>query len=169
LDRGLEWCEDQILISQGEDPQVEGITLDKQLGSMLPAEVITDHLLSYFERREVPTGSYLINQGDPPDCLYFIESGQVTAQLEKDELKPIRLETMRDGRMVGEIGFFLNKERTAAVIADKPTVVYQLSRIALQKMEAEKPDLAFALHQGIIGLLSERLTHLITTVDALLR
>ena len=57
-----------------------------------------DNLLKYFERLDVGMGYYLMRQGDPPEDLYFIESGQVTAQLEYPDRPPLRLETMSSGR-----------------------------------------------------------------------
>jgi SulP family sulfate permease len=76
---------------------------------------------------------------------------------------------MRGGRVVGEIGFYLNKPRTAAVVTDEPSTIYRLSMQTLKQMEQNDPEAASAFHQGIIRLISERLTHLINAVDALQR
>ena len=110
-----------------------------------------------------------MHQGDAPDYVYFVESGQVTAQLERGDQAPVRLETMRSGLAVGEIGFYLGKVRTAAVVADEPCTVYRLSSSDLERMEREAPEGAFAFHRIIIHLLAERATHLIRTVSALQR
>jgi CRP-like cAMP-binding protein len=98
-----------------------------------------------------------------------VESGQVTAQLEQEDQAPVRLETMRSGRVVGEIGFYLGKVRTAAVVADEACTVYRLSSASLERMEREAPQGAFTFHRIIIHLLAERATHLIRTVSALQR
>ena len=119
------------------------------------------------QREEVQAGSYLITRGDPSDSLLFIEQGQVTAQIESPEGRIIRLETMGAGSVVGELGLYLQKERTADVVADMPTVVYRLSVTQLKSMETTDPDVASALHRIIIHLLAERVVHLITTVNAL--
>jgi SulP family sulfate permease len=74
---------------------------------------------------------------------------------------------MGSGRVVGEIGFYLGQARTASVIADVPSIVYRLSRETLTRMEQESPETASALHRVIVHLLSERLTHMIGTVNAL--
>jgi len=169
LDRGLEWCENKILLNAGENLQDDQESLAKQLQSILPDATNIEPLMSYFERMQIDSGSYLMKQDDPPEDLYFIESGQVTAQLEFPDRTPVRLETMRGGRVVGEIGFYLNRPRTAAVVADEPSTVHRLSMLALKQMERDDPQAAFAFHQGIIRLVSERLTHLITTVNALQR
>jgi len=64
---------------------------------------------------------------------------------------------------------YLNKPRTAAVVTDEPSTIYRLSIQALKRMEQNDPEAASAFHHGIIRLVSERLTHLINTVDALQR
>ena len=169
LDRGLEWCEDQILLAAGVNLNDDQESLMSQLSSLLPDANGLDSLLKYFERLDVDAGYYLMKQGDLPDSLYFIESGKVTAQLEFSDRSPVRLETMGGGRVVGEIGFYLNNPRTAAVITDEPSTLYRLSKQTMKQMVHNDPEAAFAFHQGIIRLVSERMTHLIATVNALQR
>lgn len=169
LDRGLEWCENQILLAAGVNLNDDKESLDFHFRSLLPDATNLDGLLKYFERLDVGSGYYLMKQGDPPGDLYFIESGQVTAQLEFPDRNPVRLETMRGGRVVGEIGFYLNQPRTASVVTDEPSTIYRLSIQTLKHMEQSDPEAASLFHQGMIRLVSERLTHLINTVNALQR
>jgi SulP family sulfate permease len=168
LDHGLEWCENQILLVAGVD-LTHDENLRLQLKALLPDATKLERVLEYFEQLDVGPGYYLMKQGDPPADLYFIESGQVTAQLEFPDRDPVRLETMRGGRVVGEIGFYLNSNRTAAVVTDEPSTIYRLSLQRLQQMEQADPEAASTFHQIIIRLLSQRLTHLIHTVNALQR
>lgn len=167
LDHGLEWCEAQLLAEAGlvEDEA----PLPVQLAEVLARPEQLQQMLKYLEREEAAPNAYLIRQGDDPDDVYFIERGQVTAQLEPEGQTPIRLETMRGGRVVGEIGFYLGAKRTAAVRANEPTTLYRLSQAKLQEMEETDPETANTFHRLIIHLLSERVTHLIRAVDALLR
>jgi len=156
LDRGLEWCENALL--GAAEAHGEGAPL-----------VPTLAVLSYFEQRTVGPGEYLMRQGSQPEDMFFIASGQVTAQIEPSDGPPLRLETMRGGRMVGELGFFLGRQRTAAVVADETSSVYRITRPALQQLEQANPEAAAAFHLIIARLLSERVVHLIETVDALQR
>ncbi|MCA9997334.1 MAG: SLC26A/SulP transporter family protein [Anaerolineales bacterium] len=166
LDSGLEWCENDLLaLVQVE----EATTLLGQLRLMLPNEPRLADLLPYLERQSVAAGTYLMHQGDAPDDLYFVESGQVTAQLEQPGLPPMRLETMGAGRVVGEMGYYLGQVRTASVVAEMDCVVYKLGRDKLRLMEVEAAEVASVLHQLIIRFLSERVTHLVTAVQALER
>ena len=166
LDSGLEWCENDLLaLVQVE----EATTLVGQLRLMLPDEPRLADLLPYLERQSVTAGTYLMHQGDAPDDLYFVELGQVTAQLERSGLPPMRLETMGAGRVVGEMGYYMGQVRTASVVAETDCVVYKLGRDKLRQMESEAPEVASVLHRLIIRFLSERVTHLVTAVQALER
>jgi SulP family sulfate permease len=167
LDHGLEWCENQLL----RDANVTGgdLNLREQLVELLPLSAQVDNLLNYLHLKEVGAGEYLIRQGDPSEQVYIIAAGQVTAQLELPDQEPIRLETMSAGRVVGELGFYLGRPRTASVVADEISKIYVLSRTELQEMETADPEAASAVHRLIIHLLAERVVHLMDTVNALQR
>ncbi len=168
LDYGLAWCEEQILAAHSNRQSIDE-TVSQQLYHLLADSEKVNLLLPHLTRRSLPAGHYLIHQGDPPDSLYFIESGQVTAQLEKPNQEPVRLQTMGGGHVVGEIGFYLRGERSAAVITDEPSVIYELTLETMQKMEREDAEAASILHQVIVQLLAARVTHLVDAVDVLQR
>jgi SulP family sulfate permease len=169
LDHGLEWCEDQTLISAGIPSGESAPPLQEQFQELLPGSTRLANLFNYLEKQETEAGEYLMHQGDPADYLYFVEDGQVTAQLDQAGKEPLRLETMHAGRVVGEIGFYLGQQRTAAVVSDTPSIVYRLSADRLEQMERREPETASTFHRIIIHLLAERATHLIRTVRALKR
>ncbi|HEX6302870.1 MAG TPA: SulP family inorganic anion transporter [Anaerolineales bacterium] len=167
LDRGLEWSENQLLQAAGVAG--DDMTLRKQLQEILPTAGHVDELMKYLVEKDIEGGYYLIKQGDPPDHVYLIESGQVTAQLELPDQAAIRLETMHGGRVVGELGFYLGSQRTASVVVDEPSKIFILSEDDLRKMEEIDPEAASTFHRLIIHLLAERVVHLIKTVNALQR
>lgn len=168
LDHGVEWCENQIL---AEEVTLDGTepNLTAELQAIVSGQRGVEKLLTYMQRKTYAAGEYLMRQGDEPDTIYFIESGQVTAQLEALERAPVRLETMGRGRTVGELGFYLGNKRTAAVVADKASVIYSLSRSELAEIEKLDAEAANAFHRLVVHLLGERVTHLIRAVDALER
>jgi hypothetical protein len=64
----------------------------------------------YWDRlfsQQVGEGTHLIRQSDRSECLYFIESGQVTARLEFEGGRALRLRRMGAGTIVGQVGMFL--------------------------------------------------------------
>lgn len=164
LDRAVEWSEDQmchLFIDDGTQR-----TLASYL-RLLADEPLAERIIGYMERIEMAAGEHLIIQGAEADDMFFIESGQVTARLESAGGPPMRLETMRGGRVVGELGFYLGTRRSAAVVADEPSVIYRLSKETLAHIERDDPEAGLALHRIIIHLLGERVLHLVKTVEAL--
>jgi SulP family sulfate permease len=164
-DHGIECCEDEIIRAN-----LPGARLHKDIAEQLKTILVqgnVEKLLPYLQRREYHPGEYLIKEGDEADFIYFIQSGQATAQLESPGKKPVRLETINSGRTVGEIAFFLGTPRTASVVADLDSVVYSLSMKDLNRMEASDPEAANIFHRLSVIFLSQRVMHLTYTVRAL--
>ena len=167
IDRAVEWCENEIIHKYFTDLHIHQEIVN-QLNEILKNES-AEGLIPYMQRLEYEAGEYLIREGGIPDFIYFVHSGQVTAQLEMPGQDPIRLETIYSGRAVGEIAFYLGTKRTASVIADQNTVVYSLSANDLRDMETNEPEIANIFHRLNVLLLSERVMHLTRTVRALER
>ena len=165
IDHAFEWCENQILADC--EPENEAAGLVQQLMAVLPDETGIRQLLGYLERMEIAAGEFLIHQGQDSEWIYFIESGQVTAQLEKPNGEVIRLQTLLGGYTVGELGVILETKRSAAVIADQNSVVYGLSKARLAEIEAKDSLASNFLHHLIARLLSERIIRLTQMVDEL--
>jgi len=159
LDSALEWCEDRLLAMGNGHQQNITAELERQLQTAWPVHISAQSILPYLERLEVPAATHLIRQSEQSESLYFVESGRVTARLELEDGRSLRLRTMRAGTFVGEVGLFLRGVRSASVVTEQPCIVYRLSINALERMSRENPDLALAFHRYLICLLGERLTN----------
>lgn len=164
LDYAAEWCEDQLCATARDD--LEGRSLLDHLLAIVPGPA-TERLVGYMAREQVPRGARLIEQGAEPDHVFFLESGQLTAQLESPGAPPVRLETMQGGRAVGELGFYMGTRRSAAVVADRPSVIYIMPKATLDRLEKDDAEAAYVFHRIIIHVLGERVLHLVRAVDAL--
>ena len=125
--------------------------------------------MGYLEKMELKAGVHLIHQGESPGALYFVESGMVTAQLEAQGEEPLRLNTLSSENLVGELGFYLGSKRNASVVTDAPTVLYRLTSKSLAEMEANNPEAAAHFHKFIAQVMAEKLSHLMATVETLMR
>ncbi len=125
-------------------------------------------MMKYLKREEFEEGSYLLRQGNPPVGLYFIESGQVTAQLEETDGQIVRLRKMGAGTVVGEMGVYLGIPATASVVTNQKCVVLFLSLENLRRMEEMDPAIAAIFHKFIARVLGDRLAHTNRTVRALM-
>ena len=158
LDHGLQWCEDGLLEVDGHASE------DSKDG---PA-VLPPHLEAYLERVVLPEGGVLLRQGDPPDDMFVLESGRLRVEMVTPEGTRMRLSTVRRGVMVGEIAMYTGAPRTAEVVAETPSVVLRLSRASLERLEAEEPETAAALHRWLATTLAHRLTDSQRAFSALL-
>jgi SulP family sulfate permease len=157
LDHGLQRCEDGLL--EGE---VKGLPAGSGVAGLPP------NLMTYVDREELPEGTVLIHHGDPPDDLFVLESGRLKIELLMPDGTTMRLSTVLAGVVVGEVALYTGVPRTADVIAETPSVVLRLSRASIERMEAEDPDTAAALHRWLATMLSERLTDSNRAFSALL-
>jgi len=139
LDHGLEWCEHLLLSEQQDRDQGVYGTLCDQLRDIWPGDVPPERLLQYLEPLRVGKGIRLIRQHDPSDCLYFVESGQVTARLELGNGSSLRLRSMGPGTVVGEIGLLLKGQRMASVLTESDCTVYRLTANALERICSADP------------------------------
>ncbi len=178
LDRAVEWCENQILALSSEQisapPEAplskffSSLFREPAAPPLLSLPEFLNRLNSYLTHRAYPRGEYIIRQGAPPSGLYFIEAGQVTAQLEQEDSPPLRLRTMNAGTVVGELGVYLGTPASAAVVAEGDCQIYFLSLEQLNRMEQEAPKMAGMIHKFMIRILGERLINSNKTIRALL-
>jgi len=191
LDHGVEWCEEQMIetfesvglaarkptpiMRQLEEflsasPRFAGwqefLVPEKENPPEAPDAIQSS--MSFMERLEVEAGQVMIRQGQSSPGLYFIESGQVTIQVEAEGQRTLRLRTRGEGTIVGEMGLYLGSPASASVVVDQSGTVYHLSVENLERLEAEQPELAGALHKFLARHLSERLSSTAQTLQALL-
>jgi SulP family sulfate permease len=167
LDYAVEWCEDQIL-NEGDLTMVTQATLDAQLRGYFPDAGTLEVFMGYLEKQKVVENTLLIQQGDAPNGIFFVGRGQVRAELSLSNGETIRLRTMGEGTMVGELGIYLQRPATASVITEMPSTLYFLSSQTLKEMEKSDPKVAAAFHRYIATILGKRLIDTNDTVQALM-
>jgi sulfate permease, SulP family len=163
----IEWCEDMILMHH-EVGDASTHSFESWLQSELGGQIDFARIAPYMEREELNKDAFLFRQGEPADSVVFQASGGVAITITDEHGRPIRLRRMLGHTVVGEMGFYRGVPRTANVIAEGPTVVYRLRQSAFDKMQAEDPGAAAALHKMIIRLLSDRLEFANREISALL-
>jgi sulfate permease, SulP family len=164
LDRGLEWCEQQILQQHYldqivPDPEAPDRALSRYLKSVFIDPQQVDRLMALLKTCALQPDEYLFRQGDPFDGLYFVGSGQVSVVLELEHNQTKRIRTYTIGNTIGEMGLYRQTVRMASVIADKPSTLYFLSSEAFEQIETTDPLLAANVHRFVVNLLAERLEH----------
>ena len=168
LDHGMEWCENMLLMKNEASTEFIATTIQSQLKQTFPHPELVESLFRYLERVEAEADVSLMRRGEPPDAMYFVESGSLNIQLVTPDNEVIRLRSIRSGTVIGEMGMYLKQTRTADVITLQKSVLYRLSTEALMRMETEDPQAAAALHEWVARLLAERLSDNNRAIEALL-
>ncbi|NNM60000.1 MAG: SLC26A/SulP transporter family protein [Legionellales bacterium] len=167
LDHGLEWCEDAFL-NQLSPIQIYTTTFEKALAPFALNPGDTAQLLSFFEALSVPENFTLISQGELHRNMYFIESGSVEIFLIESSGIMTRLRTIQAGSVVGEMGLYLNRARTATVITKEPCQLYQMTQEQVEFLEKNYPHLMNIFNHYIACQSMLRLAYSNELISALL-
>jgi CRP-like cAMP-binding protein len=89
-------------------------------------------------------GKIIIRQGEPGDCMYEIQEGQVEVVKEKDG-KEIQLAVLGKGDFFGEMAIFDREVRSATVRAKGEVRALTIDKRTFLRRIAEDPSLAFRI------------------------
>jgi sulfate permease, SulP family len=163
----IEWCEDMVLMHH-EVGLASAHSFESWLQSEFGGRIDFPRVASFMQREELSSGEFVFSQGEPADSVVLQASGCMAVIVIDEHGRQIRLRRMIGHTVVGEMGFYRGVPRTASIVAEGPTVVYRLTREAFDRMQAEDPAAAAALHKLIIRLLSDRLEFANREISALL-
>jgi SulP family sulfate permease len=166
---GLEWCEEQLL--EATHPELTGGGLgafEAWLGREIGEPEMRALVSRYLERSELAAGEMLYAQGGPSDTVDLVASGCVAVIVRDEDGRDLRVRRMAGHTVVGEMGFFRALPRAASVIAERPSIVYVMTRRAYEAMLAQEPELGARFLQFIVRALSERVEFANREIAALL-
>ena len=87
----------------------------------------------------VKKGEYLFEEGDPPDCMYIVRSGQFSIFVrENDVEREVALAGI--GNLIGEMSLFDKKLRSASARATTDSSVVKLPYSQLENQLEELPE-----------------------------
>lgn len=158
LDRAVALCEGLIRESLGKDGA------EDELRALGPAilhgidRAGLRRLGTLMSRHQLTAGDAVFRQGDPPDSVYFLASGQVEVVIDlADTDRKLRVQTLTGGSIFGEMAVLDPKPRSASVEVRAPSVCYRLAAADFGRLKHEAPDLAFRLLENIALIFAERL------------
>lgn len=98
--------------------------------------------------------------GDVGDSLYFVVSGK-SALFRDEEGDEIKVASMKEGTLVGEMSFFDRKPRNVRIKAESKTVqMLVLTRAMYQRLKIEHPIIAVNLLENAIVSLDYLIRHM---------
>lgn len=157
-DAALEWCEGRALEkafgAHAQDDEPEEVFL-RRLGAAVGAT--PEEIAKYLWRRDLDGGAVVYEQGAPADAMDFVAHGGLTVAWRDGDGALQTIRKMRRNTVVGEMGFFRESARSATVVAERPAVIYTLTREAYDRMKAEHAELAAAVAAFVVRTLADRL------------
>ncbi|KTD22583.1 SulP family inorganic anion transporter [Legionella londiniensis] len=153
LDYAIEWSEKKLLNHAPSLPQTESVHV--QLRNLF-SESLANALIPYLTARHYCPGEIIYRQGEQTTGIDFIISGAVEILLET-KLQTVRLGKFYSGNMIGEMGVYLQENRSATVKCIEPALLYTLSKEQFREMNQKEPKLAALFHFTLAKILSERL------------
>ncbi len=123
-------------------------------------------IAAHIEPVAVPSGNRLIQQGDPGDCLYILQHGELEIRLEGDDGDEVVLGKVAPGKSVGEIAFLTGERRSASVFALCDATVLRFHQSDFEKLREQAPEISAQFSEIIVNRLQKaELQSLIHTSD----
>ncbi len=107
-------------------------------------------------------GEILFREGDPADCAYLIEEGNVDVCVESNG-DPIVVERLGRHDLFGEMAIFRNAPRVATVRARDTLKVLRIDGDMFLRFVTENPETAL----GVMRMLSEKIARATERYEAL--
>jgi glutaminase len=116
-------------------------------------EVIANRLI----RQAYARDELIMAQGEPASKLFMLASGRVSIKLGLPGGKTKRLATLSPGLVFGEMAWIERSRRSAAVIADKDSVCYQLDMNDFDALVSEFSDIKVKIQENLLQIFSRNL------------
>jgi SulP family sulfate permease len=168
LDRALEACEQQVIETHRSDV-AEGPSLRAWLSEALGSAEHADRLADYCRRLEVDPGDIIALQGEPANSMHFILEGRVGIIVDLGDGRTMRVRSLGGHTTIGEMGLITHRPRSATIQAEAPSVLYEMTADAYDKIKTEQPALSQALLGYIVAVMAERLSFANRVVGVLQR
>ena len=111
-----------------------------------------DDMVSQARVMDAPAGTAIIRLGEAGDSAYFVLAGRAVAGLASDEGNYRSLETLSPGDFFGEIAALTGARRTANVVAEEATTLFQVQAQTLRRLMSNP-----VLGQLFLSKMTERL------------
>jgi len=116
-----------------------------------------DRLLPFVERREFRAGEEVIRRGEIDRALYIVVDGSLEARVTEGRAGKGAAVHFPTGSVIGEIGFFDGRARTATVTAVTDGEMLRLSFESFEALATSEPELAQAMLLDLGRILAIRL------------
>jgi len=168
LDRALESCEQQIIEAHHTGDDDAG-SLRTWLADALGNAQYADRLTEHCHRMEVRTGDVIAREGDTAASMHFILEGRIGIVVDLGDGRTVRVRSLGRHTTIGEMGLITGRPRSATIVAEAESVLFELTAEAYERIKKDEPALSQALLGYIVSVMSERLSFANRAVGVLQR
>ena len=86
-----------------------------------------DLLVSMLVERRFDVGATVVAEGEPGRSMFIVHSGELVVSKLGDSRRVVRVASLEPGDFFGEMTLIEVQNRSATVVADSPTVLYELT------------------------------------------
>ena len=86
-----------------------------------------DLLVSMLVERHFNVGATVVAEGEPGRSMFIVHSGELAVNKLRDSGRVIRVAHLKPGDFFGEMTLIEPQNRSATVVAETPTVLYELT------------------------------------------
>jgi SulP family sulfate permease len=169
LNLALAWCENQLLAQAKLDTDTDLASFETWLQHQLGTAVAAADFVTYLTRRDIARSQILYREGEPADNIDLLATGTLAVDIAMDNGKSLCVRRIATHAVLGEMGFFRRRARSASVSSDGPVTLFTLTRANFERMRRERPDLANAFDDFIMRTLADRIDFANREVVALSR
>ena len=94
--------------------------------------------------------AFLIEEGQKDDCLHVLTCGNMEVVTKTGDGEPIGLQILREGDILGELGFLDGVEHSASLRAMGNCELLRLDRASFESMLDTDPDLVYKVMRAIV-------------------
>ena len=133
-------------------------TLESYLSAYIAEHPRLPELIQEMSREIVPPETMLIDHGDATHDLFVLAKGRVRVQVMHKDGTFLRLRSMMEGAIFGEIAFCLRQTGTADVVSETTVILYRLRMQTFEELQGRDPELASLIYQIMAKALAQKLT-----------
>jgi CRP/FNR family cyclic AMP-dependent transcriptional regulator len=115
-----------------------------------------DALHDRLEKRAVPKGEKVFNEGSQGNEMYLITKGEVEISISRNESKLVLAE-LQESSFFGEMALITDKPRTATAVAMVDSDIYVLTKEEFQRLLVKDPQLSARILLAIAEILCDRI------------
>lgn len=110
-------------------------------------------LATELDEQRLADGAVLMRQGDPADALYFVTSGELEVSVANDGGRPVVVEHLSTGAVIGEMALLAGNRRSATVTARGQATVARFTRAGFDRLSDDLPG----LRERVVAAITPRL------------